>query len=26
VLYLTDARFTSGVVLSVDGGATAGTW
>jgi NAD(P)-dependent dehydrogenase (short-subunit alcohol dehydrogenase family) len=26
VLYLTDARFTSGVVLSVDGGATTGTW
>ena len=26
VLYLTDARFTSGVVLSVDGGASAGTW
>ena len=26
VLYLTDARFTTGVVLSVDGGATAGTW
>jgi NAD(P)-dependent dehydrogenase (short-subunit alcohol dehydrogenase family) len=26
VLYLTDARFTSGVVLSVDGGANAGTW
>jgi NAD(P)-dependent dehydrogenase (short-subunit alcohol dehydrogenase family) len=26
VLYLTDAGFTSGVVLPVDGGATAGTW
>jgi NAD(P)-dependent dehydrogenase (short-subunit alcohol dehydrogenase family) len=26
VLYLTDARFTSGVVLNVDGGASAGTW
>jgi NAD(P)-dependent dehydrogenase (short-subunit alcohol dehydrogenase family) len=26
VLYLTDARFTTGVVLSVDGGATSGTW
>lgn len=26
VLYLTDAAFTSGVVLPVDGGATAGTW
>jgi NAD(P)-dependent dehydrogenase (short-subunit alcohol dehydrogenase family) len=26
VLYLTEARFTSGVVLSVDGGANAGTW
>lgn len=26
VLYLTDAKFTSGVVLAVDGGATAGTW
>lgn len=26
VLYLTDARFTTGVVLSVDGGATAGVW
>ena len=26
VLYLTDARFVTGVVLSVDGGATSGTW
>lgn len=26
VLYLTDSGFTSGVVLPVDGGATAGTW
>ncbi|HZW20820.1 SDR family oxidoreductase [Noviherbaspirillum sp.] len=26
VLYLTDAQFTSGAVLTVDGGATAGTW
>lgn len=26
VLYLTDASFTTGVVLGVDGGATAGTW
>ncbi|OON62753.1 3-oxoacyl-ACP reductase [Massilia sp. KIM] len=26
VLYLTDASFTTGIVLSVDGGATAGTW
>jgi NAD(P)-dependent dehydrogenase (short-subunit alcohol dehydrogenase family) len=26
VLYLTDAQFTSGVVLAVDGGASAGTW
>lgn len=26
VLYLTDASFTTGVVLSVDGGATAGVW
>jgi len=26
VLYLTDAKFTTGVVLSVDGGGTAGTW
>ena len=26
VLYLTDARFVSGVVLPVDGGSTAGTW
>lgn len=26
VLYLTDARFTSGIVLNVDGGASAGTW
>ncbi|RZA33304.1 MAG: SDR family oxidoreductase [Lysobacteraceae bacterium] len=26
VLYLTDARFTTGIVLSVDGGATAGVW
>jgi len=26
VLYLTDARFTTGVVLSVDGGATTGVW
>jgi len=26
VLSLTEARFTSGVVLSVDGGANAGTW
>lgn len=26
VLYMTDANFTTGVVLSVDGGATAGVW
>ncbi|HYD63588.1 MAG TPA: SDR family oxidoreductase [Noviherbaspirillum sp.] len=26
VLYLTDAQFTTGAVLTVDGGATAGTW
>jgi hypothetical protein len=26
VLYLTSAGFTSGVVLAVDGGASAGTW
>ncbi|KVN53129.1 SDR family NAD(P)-dependent oxidoreductase [Burkholderia anthina] len=26
VLYLTDAEFTTGVVLPVDGGATAGKW
>lgn len=26
VLYLTESSFTSGVVLPVDGGATAGTW
>jgi NAD(P)-dependent dehydrogenase (short-subunit alcohol dehydrogenase family) len=26
VLYLTDAQFTTGVVLAVDGGASAGTW
>jgi NAD(P)-dependent dehydrogenase (short-subunit alcohol dehydrogenase family) len=26
VLYLTDAQYTSGVVLAVDGGASAGTW
>jgi NAD(P)-dependent dehydrogenase (short-subunit alcohol dehydrogenase family) len=26
VLYLTDSRFTSGTVMAVDGGATAGTW
>lgn len=26
VLYLTDAEFTTGAVLSVDGGATSGTW
>ncbi|KAB5625604.1 SDR family oxidoreductase [Pseudomonas putida] len=26
VLYLTDTRFVSGVVLPVDGGSTAGTW
>ena len=26
VLYLSDAQFTSGVVLAVDGGASAGTW
>lgn len=26
VLYLTDAKFTTGIVLSVDGGATAGVW
>ncbi|MBQ5946471.1 SDR family NAD(P)-dependent oxidoreductase [Massilia sp. ST3] len=26
VLYLTDASFATGVVLNVDGGATAGTW
>ncbi len=26
VLYLTDAEFTTGVVLPVDGGASAGKW
>lgn len=26
VLYLTDSKFTSGTVLPVDGGSTAGTW
>jgi NAD(P)-dependent dehydrogenase (short-subunit alcohol dehydrogenase family) len=26
VLYLTDAEFTTGIVLTVDGGATAGKW
>jgi NAD(P)-dependent dehydrogenase (short-subunit alcohol dehydrogenase family) len=26
VLYMTDATFTTGVVLSVDGGATSGVW
>jgi NAD(P)-dependent dehydrogenase (short-subunit alcohol dehydrogenase family) len=26
VLYMTDANFTTGVVLAVDGGATAGVW
>ncbi|PRC94710.1 SDR family NAD(P)-dependent oxidoreductase [Solimicrobium silvestre] len=26
VLYLTEAQFTTGVVLAVDGGATAGNW
>lgn len=26
VLYLSDARFVSGVILPVDGGSTAGTW
>ncbi|MES2257927.1 MAG: SDR family oxidoreductase [Pseudomonadota bacterium] len=26
VLYLTDSKFTSGTVMAVDGGATAGTW
>lgn len=26
VLYLTDSRFVSGVILPVDGGSTAGTW
>jgi NAD(P)-dependent dehydrogenase (short-subunit alcohol dehydrogenase family) len=26
VLYLTDSAFTSGTVMAVDGGATAGTW
>ncbi|QXI36633.1 SDR family NAD(P)-dependent oxidoreductase [Pseudomonas xantholysinigenes] len=26
VLYLTDARYVSGVILPVDGGSTAGTW
>lgn len=26
VMYMTDAQFTTGVVLSVDGGATAGVW
>jgi hypothetical protein len=26
VLYLTESSFTSGAVLPVDGGATAGTW
>lgn len=26
VLYLTDSKFTSGTVMAVDGGSTAGTW
>jgi NAD(P)-dependent dehydrogenase (short-subunit alcohol dehydrogenase family) len=26
VLYLTDAEYTTGIVLSVDGGASSGTW
>ena len=26
VLYLTDSTFTSGTIMAVDGGATAGTW
>lgn len=26
VLYLTDSQFTTGAVMTVDGGATAGTW
>jgi hypothetical protein len=26
VLYLNDSTFTSGTVLPVDGGATAGSW
>ncbi|MFC0577502.1 hypothetical protein [Paraburkholderia solisilvae] len=26
VLYLTDAQFTTGAVLTVDGGAAAGKW
>ncbi|NNG25292.1 SDR family NAD(P)-dependent oxidoreductase [Telluria aromaticivorans] len=26
VLYLTDSTFTSGTVMAIDGGATAGTW
>ncbi|MFZ4875551.1 SDR family NAD(P)-dependent oxidoreductase [Janthinobacterium sp. Mn2066] len=26
ILYLTDSRFTSGTVMVVDGGSTAGTW
>ncbi len=26
VLHLTDSRFTSGTVIAVDGGASAGTW
>ncbi|MNN80279.1 3-oxoacyl-[acyl-carrier-protein] reductase FabG [compost metagenome] len=26
VLYLTDASFTTGVVLAVDGGMSTGTW
>lgn len=26
ILYLTDSRFTTGTVMAVDGGSTAGTW
>jgi len=26
VLYLTDSSFTSGAIIPVDGGATAGRW
>ena len=26
ILYMTDSKFTSGTVLPIDGGATAGTW
>lgn len=26
ILYMTDSKFTSGTVLAIDGGATAGTW